>query len=158
MKRPILTFFMAAALLGCSDPIRQTTGWTLLGAGAAVSSASGRQPFQPPPEDQDRWHKAGATNTEVVKALLECGDTSPRAPFSGAPAMTANEVVLMKLCMQESGFTADYDASAEGYCKSEPLPRSTACELGTQAPAREVNKRLSSAFCHFYPRADACAP
>ncbi len=106
------------------------------------------------------WGKAGATNTEVVKALLECGDTSPRAPFHGAPNMTLEQSVMMSLCMEADGFRSNYENSTEGFCKrnSSVNPPILACRRGTQAPARNVNKRINSVFCHVYPKADVCAP
>lgn len=44
-----------------------------------LSGCFGYQPFQPPPDDQDLWKKDGATNTDIVKALLERGNRQPRA-------------------------------------------------------------------------------
>ena len=122
-----------------------------------LSGCVNPQAFQPPPENQERWHKTGATNTEIVIALLECGDTSPRAPFRDAPDMTLNEVVLMKICMEANGFTSDLYGSSQSYCKrlNSPPP---ACQLGTPAPLRDVNKRLNSVFCRTYVRADVCIP
>lgn len=113
--------------------------------------------FQPPPDEQDLWHKAGSSNTEIVKALLECGDTSPRARFNTDPGMTRNETALMLLCMEASGFTSDFDHSSKGFCKSlQSQP--WACQGDTPAPSRDVNRRLNSAFCHAYPKADVCVP
>jgi hypothetical protein len=122
------------------------------------SGCFGYKPFQPPPDDQDRWRKSGATNTEIVKALLECGDSSPRARFNGDPGMTPNEIVLSILCMEASGFTSDFDDSAKGFCQGWSDLKLSGCQPGTKAPTRDVNRRLDSAFCHAYPKADVCIP
>ena len=156
--RKFLILSVCIALLGCSDPVRQAAGWSLLATGVAVGGVSGRQPFQPPPSGEERWHKVGATGDEVTKALLECGDVSPRATrFKGEPTMTQNESVLMRLCMEANGFTSDFEDSSKGFCKGWHSPP-PACQPGTPTPARDVNMRLSSAFCHAYPKAHVCIP
>lgn len=157
MRISPLIFATSMSLSACSDPIRQTAGFAFLTAGVAVASLNGREPFQPPPSDEERWHKPGANSTEITSALLECGDVSPRsARFKNEPRMTPNEVVLMNLCMEASGFTSDFEASAIGYCTRLPISKPAACEPGTPAPARDVSKRLNSAFCNAYPKADVC--
>jgi hypothetical protein len=134
--------------------------WTVAVAGAVLlMGCVNPQAFQPPPTDEELWHKAGATSSEITKALLECGDVSPRrSRFNNEPKMTPNEIVLMDLCMAASGFTSNFDDSADGYCKRWPGPKPSACAPGTPAPARDVAKRLNSAFCHAYPKADVCTP
>jgi hypothetical protein len=117
------------------------------------------QAFQPPPSAEELWHKTGATNDEITKALLECGSVSPRtARFKNEPRMTPNENVLMRLCMEANGFTSDFENSSKGFCKRWSSESLQACRPGTPAPARDPNKRISSEFCHAFPRAKVCIP
>ncbi|MFK2902214.1 hypothetical protein ISP15_17945 [Dyella jejuensis] len=115
----------------------------------------GFKPFQPPPDPDKRWRKPGATDTEIVAALLECGVPTPRGPnIKVRVTMTTDEVALSKLCMEHSGFTSDFDDSWSGYClKFKDI---NSCGLGTKAPSRDKNKRLNSQFCKSFPNADVC--
>ena len=115
----------------------------------------GFKPFQPPPDPDKRWRKNGATNTEIVAALLECGMPSPRGPnHKIRVTMTAGDIALYKLCMEHAGFTPDYDDSWEGYCKN--FKEVDSCKPGTLPPTRDINKRLNSQFCKEFPHADVC--
>jgi hypothetical protein len=117
----------------------------------------GFKPFQPPPSGNERWRKSGATEPDVTAALLECGYLEPRGRVPGLNvSMSVNDDILGRLCMEKSGFVSDPEDSAEGYCKilrNEPV----ACQPGTPAPSRDVNKRLSSQFCKRFPCADVCS-
>lgn len=164
MKKGFLTLGMVIVLGGCSDPIRQTSGWTLLAAGLATSSVAGHKPFQPPLDEEERWHKEGATSTEITRALLECGVQQPRAPLplsarNNLPSFTPNDGALAAHCMEASGFKSDYEGSWHGYCAGwHNVSQYPACASDAPAPQRNVRKRLNSEFCRVYPRADVCIP
>lgn len=127
---------------------------TLIAAGL-LSGCFGFKPFQPPPDPDQRWKKAGVTNTEVVAALLECGVATPRGPNHQIRIfMTPDEVALSKLCMEHAGFVSDADDSWAGYCKN--FKEIDSCKPGTEAPPRSALMRLNSQFCKTFPNADVC--
>lgn len=132
-------------------------GVFILTAAIMLTGCFGFKPFQPPPDPDERWRKPGATNTEIVVALLECGVPNPRGPNHRLRVvMTPDEVALSKLCMENAGFMSDFDDSWEGYCKN--FKEINSCKPGARPPIRDVNKRLNSRFCEMFPRADACLP
>jgi hypothetical protein len=120
-----------------------------------LAGCFGYEPFQPNPDPDQRWRKTGATNTGIVAALLECGVPDPRGPDHRIRVdRTPDEVALSKLCMENAGFVSDREDSWSGYCKY--FKAIDSCRKGTQAPHRDINKRLNSQFCQVFPRADVC--
>jgi hypothetical protein len=164
MKAVLIISITGIALSGCARQLQETAGLGLLAGGVLVSSIAGREPFQPPPDEQDRWQKDGATNTDIVTALLECGDQQPRAllPYGvrkNLPPFTPNDEAMERHCMEAAGYVTNHDNSWRGYCgrqhDSEQYP---ACAPNATIPQRSANKRLASEFCRVYPKADVCLP
>lgn len=134
MKRSLIAFLLAVNLDGCF----------------------GYKPFQPPPSPSESWSKAGASETDVASALLECGVAQPRGRVLGLQErMTPDENALALLCMEHSGFLPKYGNSYADYCSNSKDISS--CQPGTPAPPRDVNKRLNSQFCKRFPHADVCS-
>lgn len=96
---------------------------------------------------------AGHDLTTIAANVISANE----APVLRGATMTQNESVLMRLCMEANGFTSNFEDSSKGFCKGWHSPP-PACQPGTPAPARDVNMRLSSAFCHAYPKARVCIP
>ena len=115
----------------------------------------GYKPFQPPPPPSESWTKAGTSEADVAAALLECGFPQPRGRVPGRQQeMSLDEDALALLCMERSGFVARYGNSYSSFCRN--FKGVSACQAGTPAPLRDVNKRLSSQFCKRFPHADVC--
>jgi hypothetical protein len=82
---------------------------------AAVSSlALGgcAKPFQPPPYTSTLWRKPGTTEFEFRRVMLECGYPTP---FGADKNSTNNEIALMQLCMENTGFS--YDTRVKTFCE-----------------------------------------
>lgn len=129
----------------------------------AFAGCLGYQPFQPPPDEQERWKKVGATNTEIVKTLLECGNRQPRAalPYGvrkELPPFDPNDGASERHCMEADGYVTDSDNSWRGFCRGWEDENLPACASNAPIPKRSVSTRLNSVFCRTYPRADACSP
>ncbi|WP_154215207.1 hypothetical protein [Xanthomonas oryzae] len=113
-------------------------------------------PFQPNPDEYEMWSAAGASQLDVMKALLECGYPTPFGIADRNLNLfpSNNDVSLMGLCMQRSGFV--YKDKSYDFCRSfRGLP---ACQPDAIIPHRELSRRINSPFCKKYTKADACAP
>jgi hypothetical protein len=128
---------------------------SVMAAVPLLAGCVGYEPFQPPPGQDQRWKKDGATDTEIVNALLECGVSTPRGANSKIRITTTpDEVALSRLCMEHAGFVSDFGDSWAGYCRN--FRGVDSCKTGTMAPRRDINKRLNSQFCKIFPNADVC--
>jgi hypothetical protein len=110
------------------------------------------------------WGKNGATDTDVKKALLECG----RDPYYATEVgLGYNEYVSMCECMHKSGFEFGFGQfSGTGYnyekwknyqCSKQStppfkLPTPPACLPGFTPPDRSVQLRLNSKYCQYYKK------
>jgi hypothetical protein len=120
-----------------------------------LTACFGYKPFQPNPFEYERWSKAGEEETNVRKAMLECGYPSPNGVRDRMVSMSAtpDDVVMMYRCMTNSGYL--YDGKNYDVCGTESGLAS--CQPGVPAPSRDVNKRLNSQFCKRFPHADVCS-
>ncbi|MGS0514984.1 hypothetical protein ACQR5T_06125 [Xanthomonas oryzae pv. oryzicola] len=113
-------------------------------------------PFQPNPDEYQMWSAAGASQIDVKKALLECGYPTPFGIVDRELNLfpSSNEVSLMSLCMERSGFV--YEDKNYNFCKSfRDLP---SCQPGALIPHRELSRRINSKFCKKYIKSDVCTP
>lgn len=101
----------------------------------------------PPKDDYEMWHKPGADELEVKKALLECGKPGLMFPF-GTDEETVNGAALSEFCMEKAGFKSDSPAS--NYCRAYSDKKLSACRPGAVIPDRSVAKRLNSPYCKKY--------
>jgi|SRR5690606_17001393 len=114
--------------------------------------------FQPPPYEYQRWRRVGSSEDDVIRALLECGVTTPRGRIRGRDedvAMSPGEGALAARCMEGDGFKSDYDDSWVGYCRrwKQEIP---ACREDAPVRKRDTERRLNSIYCNEYPKARAC--
>lgn len=103
------------------------------------------------------YKKAGASELEVQKALLECGYESPL----GDSRNDLNNGVIMNRCMEKAGFIDEWYLNyTHGKTFCEKHPTIPACFLPIdQIPDRNVTKRLNSEWCTIkFPNAKACQP
>ena len=127
---------------------------TITAMATLLGGCFGFKAFQPPPYEYENWDKAGSTEADIGRALLECG-TGPI--IDRRFSFTLNEVALSRLCMEENGFRWKNDSPwRSNICLGRTPP--SACEAGTPAPHRDPDKRISSAYCHDFPRARGCQP
>ena len=117
----------------------------LLGAAllAFALSACGK-PFRAPPANFEMWQKAGASNLEIQKAVMECGYKTPGYGFE-EKVIDRNSYALQQLCMQKNGFI--YDRREKTFCRHYPSLDACKPENVGAIPDRDINKRLNSPFC-----------
>lgn len=117
---------------------------------------------KPPPPWWENFSGNGASEKEIRKALLECGSNLPgesREIPGNIPDNEFNETVLIKKCMQASGFRLKQ--SPDVYCHpnrkdpktGEPYP---ACSPDAIVPTRSIETRLNSPYCKLYPNSSFC--
>ena len=105
----------------------------------------------PTPLQRNIWTKKGATEVEILEALLEC-DLLPnvRAGQYG----NKNEYVTLLLCMETSGFTSS--KGSHHFCTTfANNPNNiavgktylAACQPGVAPVARSVERRLNGWYC-----------
>ncbi|UXV80328.1 hypothetical protein [Xanthomonas oryzae] len=123
-----------------------------------LSGCAGFVPLQPNPDEYERWSASGASQVDVMKAMLECGYTTPFRIADRELNIypSSNEVALIVRCMEGSGFL--YDGSSLNYCKDKGFRELPACQLDAPVRRRELSRRVNSPFCKKYTKADACKP
>jgi len=132
------------------------THLSLLLTSLLISGCFGYKPFQPPPYLSESWEKAGASETDVIASLLECGFTQPTGRVSGLQhLLTPDEAALATLCMERSGFKAKYGNSYANFCRNSKVI--SACQPGASSPMPNPAKRLNSQFCRSFPHSGACS-
>lgn len=105
-----------------------------------------------------RWKKAGVSDLETRKALLECGSGvyAGKNAYELMKTLTLTQydhgLVLIKKCMLVDGF--EYLGNAD-LCASLSIP---ACQPDTIIPAREVERRINGAYCIDAPYLNECQP
>lgn len=112
-------------------------------------------------ESHERYQKPGATENDVIKAMLECGMVDPfgylRLETGRSYQEELENTTRSELCMLNDGFKI-----ASGYRGSICREGSTyeACnpENAHLIPTRDINRRLNSPYCKAYPKARACQP
>lgn len=137
---------------------------------ALLAGCNIRQSFQPPLYNYESFQKPGATEVDVMKALLECGMVDPigdlRLGYSNPDwnKITNKEYQELKesttyaeLCMFNDGFKLTPKANS-AVCKVAPSLQACKPENAHLIPIRDVNRRLNSSYCKAYPKADACQP
>jgi len=106
--------------------------------------------YQPTEPTYKYYKKAGATELDVKKAMLECGisdiDTS-----SGNFKQDMNSFLLADWCMEKSGFVGakGADMIMEEACKLEHNAKYSACQPGAVIPNPSVERRLNSEYCRY---------
>lgn len=117
---------------------------------------------KPPPPWWTNFSTKNISENETRKALLECGSNLPGESKEypvGIPDNEFNESVLIKKCMQASGFKLK--RSPDAYCypnrkdpeTGKPYP---ACAPDAVAPTRSIETRLNSPYCTLYPNSSFC--
>jgi len=105
----------------------------------------------PTPLQRDIWKKEGATEVEVLKALLECG-LLPN--IMAGRHNNRNEYVTLLMCMEASGFTStrgshyfctNYANNPYNIAVGETYL--AACQPGVAPVARSVERRLNGWYC-----------
>ncbi|MDI9071542.1 hypothetical protein [Xanthomonas oryzae] len=123
-----------------------------------VAGCAGFVPFQPNPDEYERWSAPGASQIDVMKAMLECGYPTPFSirdrDLNIEPS--SNDVVLMLRCMAGSGFF--YDGNNINVCKGSGFRDLSACQSDVLIPRRELSRRLNSAYCKRFINSGACKP
>jgi len=103
------------------------------------------------------FKKAGASELEVQKALLECGFESPL----GDSRNDLNNGVIMDRCMEKAGFIYEWYLNythGKTFCEEHPTIPECFLPLD-QIPDRNVTKRFNSEWCKVkFPNAKACQP
>ncbi len=116
-----------------------------------------RQGFQPLPDNYEIYQKNGLGEIEVRKALLECGMEDPIGYLKLDTGKNDKEkvesMVYAEMCMFNDGFTRK---NFKSICSQSPHFEACKPENAQFIPKRSVERRLSSAYCKTYPRADAC--
>lgn len=115
--------------------------------------------FKPPPYNYEHYHKPGTTETDTMKALLECGHTDPLGDLRLNTDETYQEkterAAFAEICMINDGFILIHRRSL---CKSIPTLKACNPENAHLIPTRDINRRLNSPYCKAYPKARACQP
>jgi len=105
----------------------------------------------PTPLQRNIWTKKGASEVEILKALLEC-DLLPNVMVGHHNSK--NEYVTLLLCMEASGFTStrgshyfctNYANNPYNIAVGETYL--AACQPGTVPAARSVERRLDGWYC-----------
>ena len=105
-----------------------------------------------------RWKKAGASDLEIRKALLECGSGVyiGKDAYELMKTLTLTQydhgLVLIKKCMLADNF--DYLGNVD-LCENQSIP---ACQPDAIVPTREVERRINGAFCRDDPYLYECQP
>ena len=128
----------------------------LIAISLMLASCFGRKPFQPPPKEYEAWKKAGATELETKKMLLECGYPDPLN--SGGYAWPINDMILSDLCLQTNGFVFNSDRNWRSYmCPKNSKTNPPACQPNAVIPTPSIERRLNSPYCKKYPKSAPCA-
>jgi predicted nucleic acid-binding Zn ribbon protein len=104
--------------------------------------------YQPTEPTYKYYKKAGATELDVKKAMLECGisdiDTS-----SGNFKQDMNSFLLADWCMEKSGFVGanGADMTMEEACQLEHNKQYPACQPDAVILKPSVERRLNSEYC-----------
>jgi len=108
------------------------------------------KPFQPVPPTFKLWQKPNISEDGIKKAMLECGYPTPfeaidRQAINGTLIRhtTNDEIALMELCMEQSGFVS----KTQRFC--DLFPRLEACQSDNVklVPKRDISRRLGGAYC-----------
>ena len=123
---------------------------------------------KPGPPLYEEYKKPGATQLDVKRALLECGEpatTSSEFVYEKALGMRDREEqvnyrLLTGHCMENSGFlvlsvTGRWHTSVE-VCSRDIHKRRPACQPGAIIPQRSVERRLNSWWCKLETDRDYC--
>jgi hypothetical protein len=121
---------------------------------------------KPAPALSEGWIKAGATQLDVKKALLECGAPHPDAnDFIYEKALGIKDFdeqmshfLLTKACMERAGYADRWRSLAQSCADSNFPKRKTypACQPGAAIPERSVERRLNSWHCKLKTDRDYC--
>jgi hypothetical protein len=110
---------------------------------------------KPAPLPYESWVKSGASELDVKKALLECGDPAPNTTgfiYEKALGMKdldaqLNHQFLTGACMEKSGFRLRWGDTIAKYCSWDRHRHLPACQPGAVIPERSVERRLNSWYC-----------
>lgn len=121
---------------------------------------------RPAPTLSEGWVKAGATQLDVKKALLECGAPHPDAnDFIYEKAFGVKDFdeqmshfLLTKACMERAGFADRWRSLAQSCADTNFPERQTypACQPGAVIPERSVERRLNSWHCKLKTDREYC--
>jgi len=129
-----------------------------------VGEYSIRNIDKPAPEAYESWVKPGATQLDIKKALLECGDPSPATnSFIYEKALgikdndgQLNHQFLTHACMEKSGFVYRWKYTLVDYCSWDRHKHLPACQPSAVIPERSVERRLNSWHCKLKTDRDYC--
>lgn len=113
---------------------------------------------KPPPKEYQSWHKAGATEIDIKKALLECGAPAPHSTdhtYSAAGIKGNQKIMnhhyLTSSCMEQAGYShAWWGRTVQASCTDINFPdrkNFPACQLGVEIPKPSIERRLNSWHC-----------
>jgi hypothetical protein len=123
------------------------------------------------PAEYKYWKKEGATETDVKKAMLECGKMPSGVPgpagsgTEGLGFLTPDDYLQFTLCMRSSGFiyglgTEDTHSDWNTWC-ANPFIKSPPemCRRSNIVPReRSVERRLNSNYCQNSSGRAECQP
>lgn len=133
----------------------------LVGCG---SEHSIRNIDKPAPYAYESWVKPGASQLDIKKALLECGDPH-YAPtgfiYQKIGLKTLDEQLrfgfMVEACMEKAGFRQRWGGSLEKSCRMQPIYKTyPACQPGAVIPERSVELRLNSWYCKLKTDREYC--
>lgn len=110
--------------------------------------------FQPPPPTYKVWNKQGASELDVKKALLECGDASPSSTYQmyeyafqlKSEKEIVDYILLTDACMEQYGYKENRWTFRDkcSWSHNKHLP---ACQPNPNIPTPSVERRLNSWYC-----------
>jgi len=115
---------------------------------SALTTGCNKAYFQPPGPTYIYYKKAGATELDVKKAMLECG-MSDVDMGSGNFKQDMNTSFLADWCMEQSSFQSTEGGSTEKTCKLEDYRQYPACQPDAVIPKPSVERRLNSEYCKY---------
>ncbi len=112
------------------------------------------KPFQPMKPGYKLWSKAGASDLDVKKAMLECGEPTPDPTVQSFvyafglrdDDSQLNYFFLTDSCMENAGFKPHRYTVAE-YCSWDRHKHLPACQPGAEIPEPSVERRVNSWWC-----------
>lgn len=118
-----------------------------------------RGAFQPLPYYYESWSKPGATDIDVKKIILECGNYNPYGTYPEDNRPSRSEMALRYYCIVNSGYT--YLSPFKGgkpdnnsWCRNNP--ELEACQSGAIIPTPSSELRLNGRYCRDRLSHDEC--
>lgn len=118
-----------------------------------------RGAFQPLPSYYESWSKSGATDVDIKKIILECGNYNPYGTYPENNRPSRSEMALKYYCIVNSGYT--YHNPFKGgkpdnnsWCRNNP--ELEVCKPGTIIPTPSSELRLNGRYCRDRLNHDEC--